>query len=157
MIDKVKFLMELAITIDIARKKQFDTKNALDMRLYIGNDVNSDIYCINKEEIELLYEKIKEEERDWFVDFYENYAKENCAEYIDVSLFKNEVEDKVEVEEEEPPTPKIYRFLTTCVEYGYMDVVATNEEDAREKLESYDGDYFVNKSYFTEVQLDCVI
>ena len=156
MIDKVKFLMELALIIDLARKEQHDVVNPLDMRLFIGDDVNSDIYAINKEEIESLYEKIKEEERDWFVDFYENYVEGGFAEYIDVTLWKTNVVDKVEVEKE-PPTPKTYRFLTTCVEYGYMEVVATNEEDAREKVESYDGEYFVNKSYFTEVQLDCVI
>jgi hypothetical protein len=149
--------MRLALVIDLARKKQNDVNNPLDMRLFVGNDVNSDIYAINKEDIESLYEKIKEEERDWFVDIYENYVGGNFAEYIDVTIWKNDVEDKVEVEEEEPPTPKTYRFLTTCVEYGYMEVVATNEEDAREKVESYDGEYFVNKSYFTEVQLESVI
>ena len=151
MIDKVKFLMELALIIDLARKEQHDVVNPLDMRLFIGDDVNSDIYAINKEEIESLYEKIKEEERDWFVDFYENYNEENCAEYIGVSLFKHEVEcSKVE----EKPTPKTYRFLTTNVEYGFIDVVATNMEEAKDKAYSFDGNYFVHDSEVTDIQFE---
>ena len=136
MIDKVKFLMELALTIDLARKEQHNVINPLDMRLFIGDDVNSNIYAINKEEIE---------------DFYENYNEENCAEYIGVSLFKHEVEcSKVE----EKPTPKTYRFLTTNVEYGFIDVVATNMEEAKDKAYSFDGNYFVHDSEVTDIQFE---
>lgn len=153
MIDKVKFLTELSVTIYLARLEQHDVINPLDMRLFIGNDVNSDIYAINKEEIDAFYEKIKNEEREWFVDFYENYNEENCAEYIGVSLFKHEVDgSKVEEDVEEEPTPKTYRFLTTNVEYGYIDVVATSMEEAQEKAYSFDGDYFVHSNELTDVQ-----
>ena len=158
MIDKVKFLMELAVTIDLARKEQNDTKNAIDMRLFIGDDVNSDVYCINKEEIDALYEKIKNEEQNWFIDFYENYHKENCAEYINVTLWKNEVTDNVEEEEEtEAPTPQVYRFLTTNIEYGYIDVVATNIDEARDKAYGLDGDYFVHDSEVSDVQFEEIV
>lgn len=159
MIDKVKFLMELAVTIDLARKEQYNTKNAIDMRLFIGDDVNSDVYCINKEEIDSLYEKIKNEEQDWFIDFYENYHEENCAEYIDVSLFKYEVDgsENNEEEVEEEPIPQVYRFLTTNIEYGYIDVVATNIDEARDKALGLDGDYFVHDSEVSDVQFEEIV
>ena len=149
MIDKVTFLMELAITIDLARKEQHDTKNALDMRLYVGDDVNSDIYCIDKEDIEKLYERIKDEEQDWFVDFYENYNEIMTAEYIDVSLFKSEVDGSPKAEEE--PTPRTYRFGITNVEHGFIDVEATTMEEAVEKVYAFDGDYFVHNNDVTKV------
>lgn len=149
MIDKATFLMELAVTIDLARKEQHDTKNALDMRLFVGDDVNSDIYSINKEEIEKLYEKIKDEEQDWFVDFYENYNEIMTAEYIDVSLFKNEVDGSPKVEEE--PTPRVYRFGITNVERGFIDVEATSMEEAVEKVYAFDGDYFVDNNDITKM------
>ena len=157
MINKVKFLMELAVTIDLARKEQYNTKNAIDMRLFIGDDVNSDVYCINKEEIDSLYEKIKNEEQDWFIDFYENYHEENCAEYIDVTLWKNEVDDKVEEGVYKEPIPQVYRFLTTNIEYGYIDVVATNIDEARDKALCLDGDYFVHDSEVTDVQFEEIV
>lgn len=149
MIDKATFLMELAITIDLARKEQHDTKNALDMQLYVGDDVNSDTYCINKEDIDKLYEKIKDEEQDWFVDFFENYNDINTAEYIDVSLFKNEVDGSPKAEEE--PTLRLYRFGITNVEHGFIDVEATTMEEAVEKVYAFDGDYFVHNNDVTKV------
>lgn len=157
MIDKAKFLMELAVTIDLARKEQSNTKNAIDMRLFIGDDVNHDIYGINKEEIDSLYETIKNEEQDWFIDFYENFHGENYAEYIDVTLWKNDVDDKVEEEVEEEPIPQVYRFLTTNIEYGYIDVVATNIDEARDKALVLDGDYFVHDSEVSDVQFEEII
>ena len=157
MIDKVKFLMELALTIDLARKEQHDTINPLDMRLFIGNDVNSNIYAINKEEIDSLYEKIKNEEQDWFIDFYENYHEANCAEYIDVTLWKSEVDDGVEEEVEGEPIPQVYRFLTTNIEYGYIDVVATNIDEARDKALGLDGNYFVHDSEVSDVQFEEIV
>ena len=147
--------MELALTIDLARKEQNDTKNPLDMRLFIGNDVNSNIYAINKAEIDDFYEKIKDEDQDWFVDFFENYNEEHCAEYIGVSLFKDEVIDKVE--EETPITPKTYRFLTTNIEYGYIDVIADNEDEARDKAYGLDGNYFVHDSEVSDIQFECIV
>ena len=154
MIDKATFLMELAITIDLARKEQDNIKNALDMRLFVGEDVNSDIYCISKKDIDNLYERIKDEEEDWFIDFYENYNDIMTAEYIDVSLFKNEVDGSEKEEEEEEPTPRVYRFLITNVEYGFIDVEATSMEEAEEKVYAFDGDYFVNKNDVTNMEFD---
>lgn len=153
MIDKAKFLMQLAVTIDLARKEQLNTKNAIDMRLFIGDNVSCDIYGINKKEIDSLYDTIKNEEQDWFIDFYENFHEENYAEYIDVTLWKNDVDDKVE----EEPIPQVYRFLTTNIEYGYIDVVATNIDEARDKALGLDGNYFVHDSEVSDVQFEEIV
>ena len=40
-----------------------------------------------------------------------------------------------------------YRIPVRNVEYGFIDVVADNLEDAEEKVYSFDGDYFVNKNF----------
>ena len=40
-----------------------------------------------------------------------------------------------------------YRIPVRNVEYGFIDVVADNIEDAKEKVDCFDGDYFVNKNF----------
>jgi recombinational DNA repair protein RecR len=39
------------------------------------------------------------------------------------------------------------------VEYGFIDVVATSLDEAMEKVESFDGDYYVNKNTITHTEL----
>ena len=46
-----------------------------------------------------------------------------------------------------------YRIAITNVEYGCIDVDADSLDEAMEKAESFDGDYFVNKSEITSPDL----
>ena len=46
-----------------------------------------------------------------------------------------------------------YRIAITNVEYGCIDVEADSLDEAMEKAESFDGDYFVNKSEITSTEL----
>ena len=46
-----------------------------------------------------------------------------------------------------------YRIAITNVEYGCIDVEADSLDEAMEKAESFDGDYFVNKSEITDKDL----
>ena len=45
-----------------------------------------------------------------------------------------------------------YRIAITNVEYGCIDVEADSLDEAMEKAESFDGDYFVNKSEITNTE-----
>lgn len=47
-----------------------------------------------------------------------------------------------------------FRFLTTNVEYGFIDVEADDIDEAREKAEAFDGDYFVHKNTLTRLEYD---
>lgn len=51
----------------------------------------------------------------------------------------------------------IYRFLTTNIEYGYIDVVADNIDDARDKAYSLDGEYFVHDSEVSDIQFENIV
>ena len=46
-----------------------------------------------------------------------------------------------------------YRIAICNVEYGFIDVVAENYEEAEEKVECFDGDYFVNKNTIQSKEL----
>ena len=46
-----------------------------------------------------------------------------------------------------------YRLAITNVEYGCIDVEADSLDEAMEKVESFDGDYFVNKSEIANAEL----
>ena len=46
-----------------------------------------------------------------------------------------------------------YRIAITNVEYGCIDVEADSLDEAMEKAESFDGDYFVNKSEIINTEL----
>ena len=46
-----------------------------------------------------------------------------------------------------------YRIAITNIEYGCIDVEADSFDEAMEKAESFDGDYFVNKSEITSTEL----
>ena len=40
-----------------------------------------------------------------------------------------------------------YRIPVRNVEYGFIDVIADNIEEAKDKVYCFDGDYFVNKNF----------
>ena len=44
-----------------------------------------------------------------------------------------------------------YRIPVRYVEYGFIDVIADNIEEAKDKVDCYDGDYFVHKN-FVEIE-----
>ena len=46
-----------------------------------------------------------------------------------------------------------YRIAITNVEYGCIDIDADSLDEAMEKAESFDGDYFVNKNEITSAEL----
>ena len=60
--------------------------------------------------------------------------------------------EETKKEEEEGKT-QTYRIAVTNVEYGFIDVVATSLDEAMEKVESFDGDYYVNKNTITNTEL----
>lgn len=41
---------------------------------------------------------------------------------------------------------KTFRLEVTNIEYGFIDVVAETEEEARDLAYSLEGDYYVNKN-----------
>lgn len=63
-----------------------DEGNTIDMRLYIENNYECyGIYGVS--EVEILYKDInKFEGSSWFIDFYENIAGANSAEFMDITL-----------------------------------------------------------------------
>lgn len=95
MIDRNTFIKVVEKKIALAKLKQEDVKNPLDMRLYVNNECSADIYGISAESVNMLYERVKNEKYDWFVDFFENYNTDDFhysfAEFIDVVLWKEDV------------------------------------------------------------------
>ena len=95
MIDRKRFIAVVEQKIALAKKMQEDVHNPLDMRLYVNDEVSADIYGIGADSIDMLYERIKNEKYDWFVDFFENYNTDepwySYAEFIDVVLWKTDV------------------------------------------------------------------
>jgi hypothetical protein len=90
MINKNFFTYLINEKVKIANSKKDDKHNVIDMRLYVNNDCSADIYCIDAESIDELYEKVKHEPHGWFIDFYENIKDANFAEFADVCLWKEE-------------------------------------------------------------------
>ena len=95
MIDRKRFIAVVEQKIALAKTKQEDVNNPLDMRLYVNDEVSADIYGIGTDSIDMLYERVKNEKYDWFVDFFENYNTDepwySFAEFIDVVLWKEDV------------------------------------------------------------------
>ena len=95
MIDRNTFIKVVEKKIALAKTKQEDVKNPLDMRLYVNNECSADIYGISAESVNMLYERVKNEKYDWFVDFFENYNTDDFhysfAEFIDVVVWKEDV------------------------------------------------------------------
>ena len=102
MIDRNTFIKVVEQKIALAKTKQEDVKNPLDMRLYINNGYSADIYGISAESVNMLYDRVKNEKYDWFVDFFENYNTDDFlysfAEFIDVAIWKEDVVDNAPLE-----------------------------------------------------------
>ena len=84
--------------------------------------------------------------------YYEHPRSWEIGDYEDDFLTWEENASTEETEEEEEKT-QTYRIAVTNVEYGFIDVVATSLDEAMEKVESFDGDYYVNKNTITHTEL----
>ena len=84
--------------------------------------------------------------------YYEHPRSWEIGDYEDDFLTWEENTSTKETEEEEEKT-QTYRIAITNVEYGFIDVVATSLDEAMEKVESFDGDYYVNKNTITHTEL----
>ena len=82
--------------------------------------------------------------------YYEHPRSWEIGDYEDDFLTLEENTSTEETEEEKTQT---YRIAVTNVEYGFIDVVATSLDEAMEKVESFDGDYYVNKNTITHTEL----
>jgi hypothetical protein len=82
--------------------------------------------------------------------YYEHPRSWEIGDYEDDFLTWEENTSTEETEEEKTQT---YRIAVTNVEYGFIDVVATSLDEAMEKVESFDGDYYVNKNTITHTEL----
>lgn len=82
--------------------------------------------------------------------YYEHPRSWEIGDYEDDFLTWEENTSTEETEEEKTQT---YRIAVTNVEYGFIDVVATSLDEAMEKVESFDGDYYVNKNTITNTEL----
>lgn len=84
-------------------------------------------------------------------DIYYNHPRSwEIGDYEDDFLTWEENTSTEETKEEKTQT---YRIGITNVEYGFIDVVATSLDEAMEKVESFDGDYYVNKNTITHTEL----
>lgn len=82
--------------------------------------------------------------------YYEHPRSWEIGDYEDDFLTWEENTSTEETEEKKTQT---YRIAVTNVEYGFIDVVATSLDEAMEKVESFDGDYYVNKNTITNTEL----
>lgn len=88
-------------------------------------------------------------------DIYYNHPRSwDIGDYEDDFLTwdGNTSTEETEKEEEEGKE-QTYRIAVTNVEYGFIDVVATSLDEAMEKVESFDGDYYVNKNTIANTEL----
>lgn len=82
--------------------------------------------------------------------YYEHPRSWEIGDYEDDFLTW---EENTSTEETEEGKAQTYRIAVTNVEYGFIDVVATSLDEAMEKVESFDGDYYVNKNTITHTEL----
>lgn len=82
--------------------------------------------------------------------YYEHPRSWEIGDYEDDFLTWEENTSTKDTKEEKTQT---YRIAVTNVEYGFIDVVATSLDEAMEKVESFDGDYYVNKNTITHTEL----
>ena len=82
--------------------------------------------------------------------YYEHPRSWEIGDYEDDFLT---LEDNTSTEESEEVKTQTYRIGITNVEYGFIDVVATSLDEAMEKVEAFDGDYYVNKNTITHTEL----
>lgn len=86
--------------------------------------------------------------------YYEHPRSWEIGDYEDDFLTWEEETSTEETEkEEEEGKAQTYRIAVTNVEYGFIDVVATSLDEAMEKVESFDGDYYVNKNTIAHTEL----
>ena len=106
--------------------------------------------------IETIDKELEECGMDEFLRdiYYEHPRSWEIGDYEDDFLTwdENTSTEETEKEEEEGKT-QTYRIAVTNVEYGFIDVVATSLDEAMEKVESFDGDYYVNKNTITHTEL----
>ncbi len=82
--------------------------------------------------------------------YYEHPRSWEIGDYEDDFLT---LEENISTEETEEEKTQTYRIAVTNVEYGFIDVVATSLDEAMEKVECFDGDYYVNKNTITNTEL----
>ena len=82
--------------------------------------------------------------------YYEHPRSWEIGDYEDDFLTW---EENTSTEETEEGNTQTYRIAVTNVEYGFIDVVATSLDEAMEKVEAFDGDYYVNKNTITHTEL----
>lgn len=118
----------------------------------IGLGFNEDIE--NGDTFETIDKELEECGMDEFLRdiYYEHPRSWEIGDYEDDFLTWDENTSTEETEEEGEKT-QTYRIAVTNVEYGFIDVVATSLDEAMEKVESFDGDYYVNKNTITNTEL----
>ena len=82
--------------------------------------------------------------------YYEHPRSWEIGDYEDDFLT---LEENTSTEETEEVKTQTYRIGVTNVEYGFIDVVATSLDEAMEKVECFDGDYYVNKNTIANTEL----
>jgi hypothetical protein len=103
------------------------------------DDFNEEVNAMGLDE--LLHDIYYETEESWEIgDFEDDF----------LTLEENTSTEETEEEEEKTQT---YRIAVTNVEYGFIDVVATSLDEAMEKVECFDGDYYVNKNTIANTEL----
>lgn len=118
----------------------------------IGLGFNEDIE--NGDTFETIDKELEECGMDEFLRdiYYEHPRSWEIGDYEDDFLTWEENTSTEETEKEGEKT-QTYRIAVTNVEYGFIDVVATSLDEAMEKVESFDGDYYVNKNTITNTEL----
>lgn len=118
----------------------------------IGLGFNEDIE--NGDTFETIDKELEECGMDEFLRdiYYEHPRSWEIGDYEDDFLTWEENISTEETEKEGEKT-QTYRIAVTNVEYGFIDVVATSLDEAMEKVESFDGDYYVNKNTITNTEL----
>lgn len=132
-------------------------KKGLQMTVTSNNtEINFGFYedIENGDTFESIDKELEECGMEGFLrDIYYNHPRSwEIGDYEDEFLTWDENTSTEETEEEEGKT-QTYRIAVTNVEYGFIDVVATSLDEAMEKVECFDGDYYVNKNTITNAEL----
>ena len=130
------------------------------LKMTVTTDDNTEINFGFYEDIENgdTFETIDKELEECGMDeflrdiYYEHPRSWEIGDYEDDFLTSEENTSTEETEEEEGKA-QTYRIAVTNVEYGFIDVVATSLDEAMEKVECFDGDYYVNKNTITHTEL----
>jgi hypothetical protein len=146
--DKRKNISSVSIGEDGLTMNVMTTDCEYGLGFYEDIDNGNTFETIDKEleEIgmdEFLRDIYYEHPRSWEIGDYENDF---------LAWDENSSTEETEKEEEEGKA-QTYRIAVTNVEYGFIDVVATSLDEAMEKVESFDGDYYVNKNTITHTEL----